>query len=119
MQNLSTVSEYKSGFAKDAMRRALIASTEPWWQDVNSEWGVTIQHPIAPDKMLSPDFWQQRAMDLCTYEFTRSHFGLGYLDLMELDVSTFEEIEKRVKDMEARQRNSLKKEGFGTWDKEK
>lgn len=59
-------------------------------------------------------------MDLCEYEWTHSHFGLGFRDLMKLDMATFEEIESRVHKLAKEQADSMSKlNNAGTPEKSK
>lgn len=46
-------------------------------------------------------------MNLCEYEFTHQNFGLGFKDLMAMDVATFEEIEDRVYAMASKRSEDL------------
>jgi len=91
-------------------RRSIIASDEPWWKDSRSDWKVTIDHPYAPKDSTLPDYWMDRALDLCENELTHQYFGLTFNDLMAMDPSTFERIEKRVYDFARRQSERLSPE---------
>lgn len=113
MKNIVELANLQGGFFKDFVRRVLIATDEPWWQKNTSEWKISIVHPWCPENSYTPDYWEERVLDLCSYDLTRSNFGLGFNDLMDMDVATFEKIEKRVHEMAERQQATLKKEGIG------
>ena len=71
-------------------------------------------HPFTTNDSILPDYWMDRALDLCENELTHQFFGLTFNDLMQLDPASFEKIEKRVYDFARRQAEkmpaSLKKE---------
>lgn len=98
------------GFMKDFVRRALVAQDQPWWNKHSSPWKITDYHAWCDPDDYSPDYWQDRVLDLCTYDIVQTNFGLSFLDLMELDVPTFEAIEKRVHEIAKRQHDALPQE---------
>jgi len=95
-------------------KRALLAQDEPWWGKTRTDWKLAVEHPYASNDSILPDYWMDRALDLCENELTHQFFGLTFTDLMQLDPATFEKIEKRVYDYARRQAEkmpaSLKKE---------
>ena len=86
----------KNGVLRDITMRALIYQDEPWWAETRSDWKLAIQHPMCSSDSYPIDYWEERVLDLCEYEQTRSHFGLSFNDLMAMEVPIFEKIEKRV-----------------------
>ena len=84
-----------------------------------SPWAINIEHPWVQTsrdprtgKELTPykvDDLRERAMNLCEYEITHANFGLSFLDLMHLDLATFEEIEERVHEIAREQQKSMEK----------
>jgi len=90
-----------------------------WWKKVSSPWGINIEHertqrtrdPLT-GKMYDAyqvDDLRQRALNLCEYEMTHANFGMGFNDLMHLDLATFEEIEDRVHKLAEDAAKSMKK----------
>ena len=92
---------------KDFVLRSLVAKDQPWWNDDTSEWKISVYHPWCKSDQYNPDYWQDRVLDLCTYDITQSNFGMSYLDLMELDIPTLEAIEERVHKIAERQREAM------------
>lgn len=96
----------KNGITADFLKRYLIAKDQFWWNASLSPWVLNLIHewaPVAEDPLthvkLEPykvSYWRDRVMGLCEYEITHTNFGMGYQELMNLDVPTFEEIEERV-----------------------
>jgi len=81
---------------KDFTMRCLIAQDQPWWNTISSEWKISSDHPWCKENEYSPGYWEDRVINLCSYDITQSNFGLSFTDLMEMDVATFEKIEKAV-----------------------
>lgn len=107
VQNIEQLKHVEGGFMKDFVRRALVAQDQPWWRKHASEWKITDFHLWQNPEDYSPDYWQERVLDLCTYDIVQTNFGLSFLDLMELDVSTFEAIEERVHLIAKRQHDAM------------
>ena len=97
----------KSGLLRNFLRRMIIAQDDPWWETNHSPWKISIEHPIYPTDSVSPDYWFERAMDLCENEITHQYFGLTLQDIMTMDVATFVKIETRLRDFTKRQSDRL------------
>ena len=94
-----------------------------WFKDLSTPWKLhqvhtwapkvevedPVTHKIVLDDPILPNDWRERVLNLCEYEFTHQNFGLGYKDLMAMDVATFEEIEDRVHAMASRRADEMKK----------
>jgi len=94
-----------------------------WFKEMSSPWKLHQMHPWAPkvevedpvthkivlDDPILPNDWRERVLNLCEYEFTHQNFGLGFKDLMAMDVATFEEIEDRVHAMASKRAEEMKK----------
>ena len=93
----------KGGLFRNLTRRALLAQDEPWWSKTRTDWKLAVEHPYAANDNILPDYWMDRALDLCENELTHQFFGLTFTDLMQLDPASFEKIEKRVHDFSKRQ----------------
>ena len=112
---LGNVAKVEGGFMKDFVRKVLIAKDQWWWNKMQSPWKITAWHQSEPPpepgmlENYSPDYWQKRVLDLCTFDIVRNNFGLNYLDLMQLDVPTFETIEERVHKIADKQREAIEK----------
>lgn len=100
----------KGGLLRNFARRSILASDEPWWTKERSPWKISIEHPYAPPDSILPNYWMDRVMDLCENELTNQYFGLTFKDLMKMDPSTFEYIEKRVYDFAKRQSDKMSPE---------
>lgn len=107
VQNIEQLKNVEGGFMKDFVRRALIAQDQPWWRKHSSEWKITDFHLWQDPEDYSPDYWQERVLDLCTYDILQTNFGLSFLDLMSLDIPTFEAIEEKVHELAKRQHDAL------------
>lgn len=72
------------------------------------EWSEKVRD--SSGNLVEPDdynYWRNRVMNLCSYEMTHQNFGLGYNDLMKLDVATFEEIEEAIQEHAKRTKANL------------
>lgn len=96
MRGIANLADIDGGFMKDFVRKILIAKDEKWFSKNHDEWKVTAYHSWAPPNSYLPSYWEDRAMALCVYDITNNNFGMSFLDLMDLDVATFEKIEDRV-----------------------
>lgn len=95
---------------KDFVYKSLVAQDQPWWTKTTSDWKITADHPWCSKDEYNPDFWQDRVLHLCSYDITQSHFGMSFLDLMDLDVPTFEAIEEYVHKIADKQHAALPQE---------
>lgn len=94
-----------------------------WFKDLASPWKLHLVHPWAKKVEVEdpvthkitladpylPSEWRERVLNLCEYEFTHQNFGMGYKELMALDVATFEDIEDRVHAMAERRSQEMQK----------
>ena len=104
-KNIDKFAEADGGVIREYLIRTAICADQFWFKRASGRWKLHQMHPIA-DKikdvdgsMVEPDdynYWRKRVINLCTYEMTRQNFGLNFMDLMRLDVATFEEIESEV-----------------------
>jgi hypothetical protein len=104
-KNIDNFAKADGGVIREYLIRTAICADQFWFKDVSGRWKLHKMHPVA-DKvkdlegtMVVPDdfnYWRKRVINLCTYEMTRQNFGLSFIDLMHLDVATFEEIEHEV-----------------------
>lgn len=92
---------------KDFVLKSLVAQDQPWWPKNSSDWKITADHPWCDADAYNPDYWQDRVLSLCSYDITQSNFGLSYLDLMDLDIPTFEAIEESVHKIAEKQQAAL------------
>lgn len=102
-QNIDKLKDMRGGLYRNFTRRAYLAIDQYWWNKDHSDWKITIEHPLESKDSATPDYWMDRALDLCEQEATHEVFGLTFNDLMGLDPATFEKIEKRVYDYERRE----------------
>ena len=107
---MEKLSKIKGGLYRNFVRRALIAQDDPFWNQSSSAWKITLEHPLHPSDSSGPDYWLNRVLDLCENELTHQYFGLTFKDLMQMDVSTFTKIEKRVSDLAKRQSERMSPE---------
>lgn len=107
MKGIGQLKNVKGGVMKDFVLRVLISQDEDWWKDTKGEWKITAEHPRCPDGSYTPNYWEERVLHLLAFDITHSNFGLGFLDLMELDVSTFESIEEKVHKMAEAQTKAM------------
>ena len=84
------------GVIRDFVFRVLSKQHSIWWQGDMSPYKVNLWHSPVPEGYNKPTAYMDRALDLCEYEMTHDNYGLTFKDLMELDLTTFEEIEQRV-----------------------
>lgn len=110
MKQLDQLKYVSNGVLRDFVRRVNIASDEHWWANEQSPWKVQVMHPWSSIKSFTPDYWLERALDLCEKDIVVSRFGLGLNDLMKLDVCTFEMIEDRVHKILQRHKDNLPKD---------
>lgn len=97
------------GVVRDFVFRVLYLQHELWWQEDPSPYKTNLYHDPTPEGYLAPTTYMERAIELCGYEITNRNYGLGFIDLMQLDLTTFEDIEKAVHEEAARQAKSLPK----------
>lgn len=95
------------GVMRDFTFRVLHSKHELWWPDDHSQYKLNLWHEQAPEGYTKATCFLDRAMDLCEYEMTHANFGLGLKELLELDLTTFEEIEHRVHEQARRQSAKL------------
>jgi len=107
MQKIEQLQYIEGGVLKDFVRRTLIGQDEFWWDKEPSEWKVQVMHPWAPEGSYVPNYWMNRALDLCRNDIVHTHFGLGFLELMDLDPATFEIIEERVTQIVKRHNDAI------------
>ena len=110
MKQLDQLKYISNGVLRDFVRRVNIASDEHWWRDVNSPWKVQVMHSWSSFRTFTPDYWLERALDLCEKDIVVSRFGLGLNDLMKMDVCTFQMVEDRVHKILQRQKENLPKD---------
>lgn len=100
----------KGGLYRNVARRSILAQDEPWWNTTVTDWKLAVEHPYTTNENVLPDYWMDRALDLCETELTHQYFGLTFNDLMAMDPATFSRIEKRVYDFASRQEKKMPKE---------
>ena len=92
---------------KDLASPWKLHQTHPWAEKVEVEDPET--HKLVLEDPVLPNELRTRVLNLCEYEFTHQNFGLGFKDLMAMDLATFEEIEDRVHAMAARRADEMRK----------
>lgn len=97
------------GVIRDFVFRVLHLQHSIWWKDDVSPFKVNLWHPPVPEGFAEPTTYIERALNLCEYEMTHANYGLGFKDLMELDLTTFTEIETRVHEIAKVQAEKMKK----------
>ena len=110
MKQIDQLKYVSNGVLRDFVRRCNIASDEHWWNNNPSPWKLQLIHPWSSTESFTPDYWLERAMNLCEKEVTMTHFGLSLMDLLKLDVCTFEMIEEKVGKILMRRKDNLPKD---------
>lgn len=95
------------GVMRDFTFRVLHCKHELWWPEDHSQYKLNLWHEQAPEGYTKSTHFLDRALDLCEYEMTHANFGLGLKDLLELDLTTFTEVERRVHDYAKKQNAKL------------
>jgi len=105
MAAIARVGDVTNGVLKDLVLRSAFAKDQDWWNKVNTEFKVTERYykfeatdhngdAVGVDNLIALPL--DRAMDLCGYDVTHQQLGLNLLDLMSLDVDTFNKVEEWV-----------------------
>ena len=110
MKSVEGLSQVEDGFLRDYLMRVQFAKDIGWWDKSNSPWRLTECHENWEATDYNPDFWRDRVTRLCAFDITMSNFGLSYNDLMQLDVPTFEYIEKKVHELAKARNDALPKD---------
>ena len=103
---MDQLAKIKGGVYRNLMRRALILQDEPWWKTSTSPWKITVEHNIYPDDQPGPDYWFNRALDLCSIDLVHQNFGVTLDELMHMEVPVFIAFEKRVHEI-IRRKNEM------------
>ncbi len=96
------------GVIRDFVFRVLHEQHSIWWTEDVSPYKVNLWHSPVPEGFTSPNMFLERVMNLCEYEMTHANYGLGFKELMELDFTTFTEIETRVHELARMQADKMK-----------
>lgn len=96
MQKIDKLHFAKNGLLRDITFRTLNSSSLVWWTKDTSDWKLCLEHSSSSEVPYTYDYWINRVLNLCERKETREFFGLGFKELMHMDPSTFEVIEKRV-----------------------
>ena len=110
--------DVSNGVLKDLVLRTAFAKDQGWWDKVTSEFKVTeryykfetVDHngvAVGVDNLTALPL--ERALDLCGYDVTHSNLGLGLMELMSLDVDTFNRVEDWVHKYAEEQRKRMPK----------
>jgi len=89
------------GIVRDLGLRILTKKHEPWWPDDQSPWKHQLyRQPMRID--LSPDGLMDRVYSLLECDITHTYFGMSFETLLQMDFSSFCELEARVSSVAAR-----------------
>jgi len=119
MSVIAGVGDVSNGVLKDFVLRTAFAKDLGWWDKVMSEFKVTekfhrfevVNHEgeaVGVDHLTALPF--ERALDLCGYDVTNANLGLGLMDLMKLDVASFNRVEQWVHKYAEEQRKRMPKQ---------
>ena len=119
MSVIAGVGDVSNGVLKDFVLRTAFAKDLGWWDKVMSEFKVTekfhrfevVNHEgeaVGVDHLTALPF--ERALDLCGYDVTHANLGLGLMDLMKLDVTSFNRVEQWVHKYAEEQRKRMPKQ---------
>jgi hypothetical protein len=115
-KNIDNFAKADGGMIREFLIRTAICADQFWYPGTSSRWKLHLMHEWSEKvrdssgNLVEPDdynYWRNRVMNLCSYEMTHQNFGLGYNDLMKLDVATFEEIEEAIQEHAKRTKANL------------
>lgn len=118
MSVISGLGDVSNGLLKDLVLRTAFAKDQLWWDKVTSEFKVTERYSkfqtydhngetVEVDNLTALPL--DRALDLCGFDVTHNNLGLSLLDLMSLDVDTFNQVEDWVHKFAEEQRKRMAK----------
>lgn len=96
-----------SGLLREFVLRSAFAKDLGWWNKSTSPFRITEISDDDDSLQDGVNYWTNRALRLCAYDITVSNLNMGFLELMSLDVYTFELVEEWVHKIAELQRKNL------------